>query len=97
MLDEDEGIKQVEINTISSSFAVLSSKISHYHAMAYPHRNVVLTNPHLAIVDGFKCALELWSGAYSLPLNEAICIMIVQPDERNLSDQNTLIYELFNR
>ena len=103
MVDEPTGrLLQVEVNTVASSFGSLSSLTSRLHAYLLD-RAGLLTGEFAApgalpanrslegIVEGLAAA---WS-AYSAV--EAVVVMVVQPGERNVYDQQWVATELWAR
>ncbi|KAG9098606.1 hypothetical protein FRC06_006161 [Ceratobasidium sp. 370] len=96
-------IKQVEFNTISSSFGPLSHQVSALHkyllaATGYfgvsPHlksENLPLNETRYGLVEGIAAAHR----AYNNP--RARVLFVVQPNERNVFDQRWLEYDLLER
>ncbi|KAK5169945.1 hypothetical protein LTR04_005513 [Oleoguttula sp. CCFEE 6159] len=102
------GLKQVEFNTIASSFGGLSTQVSSLHKYllsidAYPSANTssILTSsslPESKSVPSLAAGLASAHNAYgasraSLPL---CVIFLVQDPERNIFDQRHLEYCLFS-
>uniref|UniRef100_A0A7N0V400 Glutathione synthetase n=2 Tax=Kalanchoe fedtschenkoi TaxID=63787 RepID=A0A7N0V400_KALFE len=94
MLDEQTNLLlQIEMNTISSSFAGLGCLVSELHRsllrqygehLGLDHKRV----PGNPAVSGFAEALaKAWS-EYSNP--RAVVLIVVQPEERNMYDQHWL-------
>jgi glutathione synthetase len=99
------GLKQVEFNTIASSFGGLSSKVSALHRYllsvdAYPSSTKSIITPDALHVS--KSASSLAKGlaaahsAYgSARANRPLCVLfVVQDPERNVFDQRHLEYAL---
>ncbi|KAK4692246.1 glutathione synthase, partial [Phenoliferia sp. Uapishka_3] len=92
-------IKQVEFNTISSSFGPLATKVGDLHRYlqasgAYPeHEDLALENlPVNRALAGLAAGLAAGHKAYSNP--SAKILMVVQDNERNAFDQRALEWEL---
>ncbi|KAL8287348.1 hypothetical protein RQP46_003800 [Phenoliferia psychrophenolica] len=92
-------IKQVEFNTISSSFGPLASKVGDLHRYlqksgAYPVANgLELDNlPINKALVGLAAGLAAGHKAYASP--NAKILMVVQDAERNAFDQRALDWEL---
>ncbi|BGP33825.1 Glutathione synthetase [Rhodotorula toruloides] len=97
-LDQYE-IKQVEFNTISSSFGALSSRVTELHRYlgasgAYPAHPDLNTStlPQNAALSGLASGLAAAHTAYRN--SKAIVLMVTQDNERNAFDQRPLEYEL---
>ncbi|KAJ3100660.1 Glutathione synthetase [Phlyctochytrium planicorne] len=95
-LEEQEGyqIKQVELNTISSSFSSLSTKVSELHrslsvdAVYKGLQNAIGHIPRSSSIEDVPDGIaEAWK-AYGSP--KAIVVMLVQPNERNMYDQRLI-------
>ncbi|CAE7067950.1 unnamed protein product [Rhizoctonia solani] len=96
-------IKQVEFNTISSSFGPLSHQVSALHKYLAVSTNYFGVSPHLepsnfpenntrnGLVEGLSAAHT----AYKKP--SARILFVVQPNERNMFDQRWLEYELLDK
>ncbi|GAA5825314.1 hypothetical protein JCM11251_006933 [Rhodosporidiobolus azoricus] len=95
-------IKQVEFNTISSSFGVLSTRVTALHRYlllsgAYP------TDPRLSLpalpengaLEGLAAGLAAAHRAYGR--ENAVVLMVIQDNERNAFDQRPLEYELVEK
>ncbi|KAG6379415.1 glutathione synthase [Boletus reticuloceps] len=97
------GLKQVEFNTISSSFGPLSEKVSAMHRYLYALTNYYHGSPHLKpenfppndTISGLVNGLAEAHKAYGVP--SAYILFVVQPDERNVFDQRWLEYELLEK
>lgn len=101
-------IKQVEFNTIASSFGGLSSKVSQLHSYllsvdAYPRSSAPVLKSD-ALVESksiplLAAGLAKGHGAYGKPKTEhPLCVVfIVQNPERNVFDQRHLEYMLLAR
>lgn len=93
---DTRSILQVELNTIASSFACLSSRIANMHQLLFPKALIPL-NPSIdslsrGIILGYREYLGQCKSESS-----PIVIFIVQPAERNFSDQRILEFELLRR
>lgn len=100
--DSALSIKQVEFNTISSSFGPLASKVTDLHrflaqSRLYPARQEVqLTNlPQNPALEELAAGLAAAHKAYGNP--EAAILMVVQENERNIFDQRLLEWELLDK
>lgn len=98
-------IKQVEFNTIASSFGGLSSKVSDLHRHlssidAYPESAAGLVNdsslPPSTSVPGLARGMAKAHEAYGSPSSglPSCVIFLIQDPERNVFDQRHLEYEL---
>lgn len=104
---EKEVFKQVEMNTISSAFAHLSSKVTQLHQFLLPEllcRNMI--SSEAKIPDNLPCKViaKVMATAHHLKLAEcdlspelyrSVILMIVQDGERNSIDQRGLEYMLW--
>jgi glutathione synthase len=95
-------IKQVEFNTISSSFSSLSALVSKLHSYLFasievPTRSLIKTGAELelpkndsmeSVAKGLAKAWDLYGSQH------AIVIMVVQANEGNIFDQRWIEYEL---
>ncbi|QRV92085.1 glutathione synthase, ATP-binding domain protein [Ceratobasidium sp. AG-Ba] len=96
-------IKQVEFNTISSSFGPLSHQVSALHKYLLSSTNYFGVSSHLGkenlpnnetrfgLVEGIATAHR----AYNDPNSRVL--FVVQPNERNVFDQRWLEYDLMER
>ena len=95
-------IKQVELNTISSSFSSLSSLVSKLHAYLFtsselPTKSMVpilelpKNDSMESVARGLFRAWELYDS------KQSVVIMVVQPNEGNIFDQRWIEYELGRR
>ncbi|ELR15612.1 glutathione synthetase [Acanthamoeba castellanii str. Neff] len=86
---------QVELNTISSAFACLSSNVAqmHRHASHFEVSDSTLppNKSGYALADGMAKAWELYGD------KNAVVVMMVQPGEKNSTDQRWLEYTLWDR
>jgi glutathione synthase len=102
------GLKQVEFNTIASSFGGLSARVSSLHRYllsveAYPPntssiiKNVTL--PESKSIPGLASGIAIAHKSYGQSANERpLCVLfIVQEPERNVFDQRLLEYELISK
>ncbi|KAI0050881.1 glutathione synthase [Auriscalpium vulgare] len=93
-------LKQVEFNTISSSFGALSQQVSGLHSYlqastGYFGASPLLTPNNLPLnetVKGLVAGLAEAHNAYGVP--DAQILFVVQANERNIFDQRLLEYEL---
>ncbi|KAK7689952.1 hypothetical protein QCA50_006592 [Cerrena zonata] len=100
--DEDKpaGLKQVEFNTISSSFGTLSERSAQLHRYLFAATNYYGASPLLSsenfpvnrTTSGLAEGLAEAHRAYNVP--ESYILFVVQPGERNVFDQRWLEYEL---
>ncbi|GAA5886687.1 hypothetical protein JCM6882_005857 [Rhodosporidiobolus microsporus] len=95
-------IKQVEFNTISSSFGVLSTRVTALHRYlllsgAYPSdpRLSLPSLPENGALEGLAAGLAAAHKAYGR--EEAVVLMVTQDNERNAFDQRPLEYELIEK
>eukprot|EP00899_Mesostigma_viride_P010761 jgi/Mesvir1/19687/Mv09956-RA.1 len=100
MLDAPTGrLLQVELNTISSSFAGLSSKVTEMHRFL-SRRLGGDCLPASALPDNPACAdiaaslAKAWEVAGR---DNGVVLVVVQPGERNIFDQHALTHALFER
>ncbi|KAK2465274.1 hypothetical protein APHAL10511_002628 [Amanita phalloides] len=96
-------LKQVEFNTISSSFGALSQRVSELHRYLFRLTNYYNLSPFLkfdsfpdndtisTIAEGLVAA----HSAYGVP--GAWVLFVVQSHERNIFDQRLIEYHLFER
>ncbi|ESK94841.1 glutathione synthetase [Moniliophthora roreri MCA 2997] len=98
--DGELDIKQVEFNTISSSFGPLSERAAAMHrylchaSPAHPwlkQENLPRNETTKGLVEGLAKTHEAYGA------NNARILFVVQPNERNLFDQMWLEYELLQR
>ncbi|KAF9046271.1 glutathione synthase [Panaeolus papilionaceus] len=97
------GIKQVEFNTISVSFASLSQKTAALHryllnATGYYDSSPDLTAKNFPANDNIAGLVEGLARAhqeYGVPNSQIL--FVVQPGERNIFDQRPLEYELLEK
>lgn len=102
-------IYQVELNTISSSFGSLSSKVFELHKYLIERNNLekygYSINKHpvndscTQIADSLAKAHQIYidnKSTNSTTNNQIVVMMIVQDGERNLFDQKLLEFTLFN-
>ncbi|KAL1304485.1 hypothetical protein AAFC00_003475 [Neodothiora populina] len=106
--DAKPTIKQVEFNTIASSFGGLSSKVSEMHNYllstdAYPHESASVIKPssleRSKSIPLLAAGLAKGHNAYGKPKTEnPLCVIFVVQDlERNVFDQRHLEYMLLAR
>jgi glutathione synthase len=94
---DDRQLLQVEINTISSSFGSLSTRISEMfralNSCEESMRGTVPVNKALyEIADAIAGAHREYLRQTGDP--EAVVLMVVQPDEHNLADQRLVQFQL---
>lgn len=106
--DAKPTIKQVEFNTIASSFGGLSSKVSELHSYllsvdAYPRDSASILKASSLTksksIPLLAAGLAKGHGAYGKPKTEhPLCVIfVVQDPERNVFDQRHLEYMLLAR
>ncbi|EPQ54873.1 glutathione synthase [Gloeophyllum trabeum ATCC 11539] len=101
--DEPVSLKQVEFNTISSSFGPLSQQTAALHRYLYNSTRYYDTSPQLrpenfppnTTLSGLASGLAEGHKAYGVP--EAHILFVVQDGERNVFDQRWLEYELLEK
>ncbi|KAK0467207.1 glutathione synthase [Desarmillaria tabescens] len=102
--DSDKlALRQVEFNTISSSFGTLSERVANLHRHLYSLTDYFNASTWLkaenfspnqttaGLVEGLAAA----HAAYNIPGSQIL--FVVQPGERNVFDQRWLEYELLER
>lgn len=96
--DQERGrprIRQVELNTISSSYPGAAAKLYalHRHLLAGTPQQAALlpNNPLAGLADGFEQAIQIYGHA------DAFVLMVVQPEEGNVFDQRLLELALRER
>ncbi|KAI9713398.1 MAG: hypothetical protein M1828_001432 [Chrysothrix sp. TS-e1954] len=100
-------IRQVEFNTIASSFGGLSSRVCSLHryllqTAAYPREAATVVRPELlptnASIESLAAGLYKAHTAYGPSKSERLqcVIFIVQEKERNVFDQKHIEYALFS-
>ena len=102
--------KQVEINTVASSFAGLSQRVTQLHQLLLGRfplegltpENCPANNPVAGIAAGMAEALSLYkqtlptkSSATPDPMRQVAVLFVVQPNEGNVFDQRHLEFELW--
>ncbi|CAL1713699.1 unnamed protein product [Somion occarium] len=101
--DEPANLKQVEFNTISSSFGPLSERSSQLHRYLHASTGYYGASAHLTAdkfppnttISGLVEGLAEAHRAYNIP--DTRILFVVQPGERNVFDQRWLEYELLER
>ncbi|KAG1836543.1 glutathione synthase [Suillus subalutaceus] len=96
-------LKQVEFNTISSSFGPLSERAAAMHRNILASTSYFSTSPHLTAdnfpenntTSGLAEGLAKAHEAYGV--RDARILFVVQPNERNVFDQRWLEYELLEK
>ncbi|THH21404.1 hypothetical protein EW146_g161 [Bondarzewia mesenterica] len=96
-------IKQVEFNTISSSFGALSQQVASLHKYLLASTNYFNTSPILSpdnlppneTIAGLVSGLAAAHKAYGV--ESAYILFVVQLGERNVFDQRLLEYELLEK
>ncbi|KAF8550546.1 glutathione synthase [Imleria badia] len=97
------GLKQVEFNTISSSFGPLSDRVAAMHRYLYALTDYYHISPHFKpenfppndTTSGLASGLAEAHKAYGVP--SAYILFVVQPNERNVFDQRWLDYALLEK
>lgn len=96
---DERNILQVEINTIASSFGALSNKLTDMHNI-FNSSIFIRDNYHIPgnnTISGISNALVSAHKKYISVMNadasNVIIIMVVQPNERNFSDQKLIQFE----
>ncbi|GMI44482.1 hypothetical protein TrCOL_g4360 [Triparma columacea] len=92
MLHTDKTCKQVEVNTIASSFGCLSTSVTSVHHAAY------LSDPGCSVAPN-KALHQVSSGVCEAVRSSGggVCVMVVQEGEKNSIDQNMIIVECAKR
>jgi glutathione synthase len=95
---------QIELNTISSSFGCLSTRISAMHRFLLERYNVLGTGnsavdldalvPRNGAMQGIAASLAAAHAAYGKP-ESTVVLMVVQPGETNSFDQRWVEYTLW--
>lgn len=96
-------LRQVEFNTISSSFGALSGRVSELHAhflrthpQLFPAGAETAPNaPLTSLAGGLSAAHEAYLKARSVA--DARVLFVVQDGERNAFDQRAIEWELSER
>ncbi|KAG1858780.1 glutathione synthase [Suillus subalutaceus] len=96
-------LKQVEFNTISSSFGPLSERAAAMHRNILASTSYFSASPHLTAdnfpenntTSGLAEGLAKAHEAYGV--RDARILFVVQPNERNVFDQRWLEYELLEK
>eukprot|EP01132_Coremiostelium_polycephalum_P008574 gene8574-10547_t len=98
--DNDSKLYQVELNTISSSFGSLSSKVFDLHRFLIGSNQLSEYDYHLDRLPQNRSAKNIAdtiAKAFKLYNNpKAVVMMIVQDGERNIFDQKFIEYNLWN-
>ncbi|KAF9450553.1 hypothetical protein P691DRAFT_788998 [Macrolepiota fuliginosa MF-IS2] len=97
-------LKQVEFNTISSSFGPLSQRVSELHRYLYRTTGYFSVSSHLRpdkfpaneTISGLAAGLAAAHTAYS-PSTSTRILVVTQDNERNVFDQRWLEYELLDK
>ncbi len=95
--DWGNALRQVEINTISSAFGALSSRLSElHHYLAARHGDIdsqaLPSNPaQSGMVDALASAWRHYGEA------DAVILFVIQADERNIFDQRHMEHMLWTR
>lgn len=95
-------LKQVEINTMASSFGTLSNQLHNIRIQVLqciepimgPSRLPLACKSKDAIINGLLQAINYYNTIHNI--SRSIAIMVVQPHERNIFDQQIIIDELSN-
>ncbi|KIY73587.1 glutathione synthase [Cylindrobasidium torrendii FP15055 ss-10] len=99
----DYALRQVEFNTISSSFGTLSERAAQIHRHLLASTSYFEASPIFRAdnfpsnntTSGLAEGLALAHKAYGVP--EACILFVVQPGERNVFDQRWLEYDLLEK
>ena len=101
MLDTRSGIPlQVEVNTVSTSFMGLGSKVTllHQHLAEYSKDNVNLKKENMPRNDSLnQAAKTLCEGWKCMNYENASILMVVQEDETNIFDQRLISQKVFKQ
>ncbi|KAI5121336.1 hypothetical protein M0805_000644 [Coniferiporia weirii] len=101
--DEPMSLRQVEFNTISSSFGALSERVSGLHNYLLASTGYYGTSPHVkkdslppnktisTIAEGLAAAHRAYG------VKDAYILFVVQANERNVFDQRLVDYELLEK
>lgn len=100
-------LQQVEFNTVAASFAALSSKVSQMHSFlakqglycnsSDPSTLCIVSNA-LPVNGAVHHLADFFSQAHTAyGVSDSIIVIVVQPNERNISDQRNLEYALFEK
>jgi glutathione synthase len=96
--NDSRDLLQVEINTIASSFGALSTKLSNMHqAFNKMHRipcDIPANNAIKGISNAIHTAHDRFLEQIQKTNGDAITIIVVQPNEKNFSDQMLIQFEL---
>ena len=90
MVESDDRIYQIELNTISASLAGLSTKLTEVQKERFPDKNIPNNAACYGIAKSFNQAIDLYTKEYSLslsPQSSPAILFIVQDNERNYFDQ----------
>lgn len=88
---EDDCIFQIELNTISASLAGLSTKLTELQrARRRSDWNIPENRACYAIGAGIDAAVDAYAQEYEADRSTLAVLFIVQPDERNVHDQQHL-------
>ncbi len=95
--DKSHALRQIEINTISSAFAALSSRVTDLHRyLLKSHTSSQIDNlpvnlAEQGLVDSLASAWQYFADP------QALILFIIQPHEKNSIDQRLLQYQLWAR
>jgi glutathione synthase len=101
--EHQQVLKQVEFNTISSSFGPLSDRVTALHrylvqATDYYHATPLLSDSNIPPNDALgTLASGLAAAHHVYGVQQARILFVVQPGERNIFDQRWLEYELLEK
>lgn len=95
MTEQQQGLRQVEFNTIAASYIGLSEKITEFHHI-WGHIcnetwDLLPNKPITIVADAFVKVFQEYNVA------DACVLFVVQPDERNVFDQRLLEIALAER
>ncbi|CEO96281.1 Glutathione synthetase [Plasmodiophora brassicae] len=88
-------MKQVELNTISSAFGALSSRLSRLHRLLMSEALPSISLPENMADVRIAAGLAAANAACGLP--GSVVMLVVQPDEGNAIDQRALQYLLWEK
>ncbi len=95
MTQQEEGLRQVEFNTIAASYIGLSEKITEFHktwgGLCNKNWDLLPNKPIDITVDAFLEVIKAYG------VSDACVLFVVQPNERNIFDQRLLEIALAER
>lgn len=94
-MTQDDGLRQVEFNTIAASYLGLSEKITQFHQLwgnlAHETWELLPNQPIAVAADGFATVIQEYNEA------KACVLFVVQSNEGNIFDQRLLEIALIER